>query len=71
MDDVIRWMPHGRAFRVMNQKACVDVVLPRFFKQSKWTSFIRQLNLWGFKRLTHGPDAGAYVSDTGQLSFCL
>lgn len=62
MEDIIRWMPHGRAFKVIDPKACENDVLPRFFKQSKWTSFVRQLNLWGFKRLTHGEDAGAYVS---------
>ena len=30
----------------------------RFFRQSKMTSFQRQLNLYGFSRLTAGTDRG-------------
>mmetsp|Transcript_3105 Transcript_3105/g.4265 ORF Transcript_3105/g.4265 Transcript_3105/m.4265 type:complete len:214 (+) Transcript_3105:873-1514(+) len=37
--------------------------MPRFFKQTKWTSFQRQLNLYGFQRITKGPDTGAYYHE--------
>jgi len=63
MEDSIRWMPHGRAFAVLQPPVFVKEVLPRFFKQSKVTSFTRQLNLWGFKRITKGTDAGAYYHE--------
>jgi len=63
MDDVLSWMPHGRAFIVKQPKVFDADVLPRFFKQSKFTSFTRQLNLWGFKRITKGLDAGAYYHE--------
>jgi hypothetical protein len=53
-------MPHGRAFIVKAPQLFVHEVLPKFFKQSKFMSFTRQLNLWGFKRLTRGMDNGAY-----------
>jgi len=60
LEHIICWMPHGRAFLVKEPQPFVKEVLPRFFKQSKFMSFTRQLNLWGFKRLTRGIDNGAY-----------
>ena len=60
---IIDWMPHGRAFIVKRPKTLAAEVLTRFFKQTKLTSFTRQLNLWGFKRITRGPDTGAYYHE--------
>lgn len=44
-DDVISWMPHGRCFMVHKPKEFVTSVMPEYFKQSKFASFQRQLNL--------------------------
>lgn len=35
----------------------------KFFKQTKLTSFRRQLNLYDFQRITHGRDAGSYYHE--------
>ena len=61
--DIIGWQPHGRAFLIRKPNTFVAEVLPKFFKQTKLTSFQRQLNLYGFERLTHGIDAGAYYNE--------
>lgn len=61
--DVIEWRSHGRAFLVKDPKLFATQVLPRFFKQTKFLSFTRQLNLWGFKRITRGKDKGAYYHE--------
>jgi hypothetical protein len=63
MESIITWMPHGRAFVVLQPQQLRDIVLPRFFKQTKFMSFTRQLNLWGFKRITKGVDSGAYYHE--------
>eukprot|EP01035_Chromulina_nebulosa_P017752 gene17752-23351_t len=58
--DIIDWLPHGMAFRINDVNAFAREIVPRYFKQSKLTSFQRQLNLYGFRRLTKGEDQGAY-----------
>jgi len=55
----IQWLPHGRAFQVIDADTFVETVLTRTCRQTKWESFRRQLNLYGFGRITRGPDAGS------------
>jgi hypothetical protein len=62
-EDIISWQPHGRSFVIHKPRAFVDQVMPKFFNQSKLTSFQRQLNLYGFERLTRGRDAGGYYNE--------
>jgi hypothetical protein len=57
---LVCWQPHGRAFMVKDVKTFVDQVMPIYFNQSKFASFQRQLNLYGFRRLTQGKDKGGY-----------
>mmetsp|Transcript_4647 Transcript_4647/g.11714 ORF Transcript_4647/g.11714 Transcript_4647/m.11714 type:complete len:745 (-) Transcript_4647:309-2543(-) len=63
LDDMIAWMPHGRAFLIKKPERLTADVLPRFFNQTKFLSFTRQLNVWGFKQITRGADAGAYYHE--------
>jgi HSF-type DNA-binding len=58
---VVSWQPHGRCFVVHNTELFKEL-LPRYFTLSKIASFQRQLNLYGFMRLTRGNDKGGYVS---------
>lgn len=62
-DRIVSWQPHGRCFHVHNPKEFVSDVMTRFFKQTKLTSFQRQLNLYGFCRLTSGRDRGGYYHE--------
>ncbi|GMI16220.1 hypothetical protein TrLO_g12963 [Triparma laevis f. longispina] len=59
----IGWLSHGRGFKIRDQKSFVDNVMQLHFKHTKITSFQRQLNLYGFRRLTRGPDTGAYFHE--------
>lgn len=61
--DIISWQPHGRCFILRNPKEFLAEVMPKYFKQTKLTSFQRQLNLYGFNRLTSGPDKGGYYHE--------
>ena len=55
--------PHGRCFVIHKPREFVDQVMPEYFRQSKLTSFQRQLNLYGFRRLTTGADRGGYYHE--------
>jgi HSF-type DNA-binding len=61
----IRWLRHGRAFKIFDKQRFVNDVLPHFFhSQREFGSFQRQLNLYGFLRMTaQGPDQHAYYHE--------
>lgn len=63
LDQFVCWQSHGRAFRVLQKNKFEEIILPRFFKQGKYTSFQRQLNIYGFKRITRGADQGSYYHE--------
>mmetsp|Transcript_11583 Transcript_11583/g.24716 ORF Transcript_11583/g.24716 Transcript_11583/m.24716 type:complete len:346 (+) Transcript_11583:305-1342(+) len=58
--DAVSWRPHGRAFFIKDKDLFITKVVPKFFKATKIRSFQRQCHLWGFQRITSGPDAGSW-----------
>lgn len=62
-DDIISFFSHGRAFAVHDPDRFISEVMPKYFKQSRLSSFQRQLNLYGFTRITSGSDAGGYYHE--------
>jgi hypothetical protein len=60
LDSIVSWLPDNSGFKVHCPDAFVAQVMPRFFNQSKYKSFQRQLNIWGFQRVQGGPGAGSY-----------
>jgi HSF-type DNA-binding len=49
---IVSWHNDGKCFRVHEPEQFVEKILPRYFKKSKYRSFQRQLNLYGFHRIT-------------------
>eukprot|EP00545_Synedropsis_sp_CCMP1620_P010312 CAMPEP_0119016754 /NCGR_PEP_ID=MMETSP1176-20130426/14335_1 /TAXON_ID=265551 /ORGANISM="Synedropsis recta cf, Strain CCMP1620" /LENGTH=179 /DNA_ID=CAMNT_0006970281 /DNA_START=12 /DNA_END=548 /DNA_ORIENTATION=- len=61
--DAITWLPHGKAFIIINRQKFANSVLPKYFRKTKYTSFTRKLNRWNFTRVTRGPELGAYYHE--------
>jgi hypothetical protein len=54
---------HGRAFSVNNRERFVTEILPKYLGLNRFSSFQRQLNLYGFVRIRSGPDKGGYYHE--------
>ena len=52
----ISWMPHGRSFQVHVPKNFEVTVCPQYFKHRRYSSFLRELNKYGFKHISKGTD---------------
>ena len=63
IEHAISWAVHGRAWRVHDTKSFSSSVLPMHFKHSSYKSFTRQVNFWGFNRITSGPDQNYYYHE--------
>ncbi|KAL7532665.1 hypothetical protein ACHAXR_004769 [Thalassiosira sp. AJA248-18] len=50
---VVSWNPDGRSFAIQDIDTFMRHIVPRYFKQTKYRSFTRQLNIWGFQNLHH------------------
>jgi hypothetical protein len=60
LEHVVSWQLSGTAFQVHNTGTFINQIMPKYFNQTKYKSFQRQLNLYGFSRITRGPRKGCY-----------
>lgn len=66
LSDIVSWLPHGRSFVIVRPDLFCEQVLPRYLPpadsrgSTKYPSFTRKLNRWGFRQATRGADTGAF-----------
>lgn len=49
-DDIISWVPDGKAFVIISPNRFTLEILPKFFQRCEFASFTRRLYWWGFKK---------------------
>ena len=64
-NDIITWLPHGRSFMILNR----DEIESDYFRLTQIKSLIRQLNGWGFHRVSDGSEKGAYFHEVRIIVF--
>ena len=62
---IVSWMPSGNAFKVHDTQAFAQKIIPKWFKQKCYKSFLRQLHLYGFQRVSDGPERGKTTNIVG------
>ncbi len=60
LSNIISWREDGAAFIVHHPKAFASNVLPCYFDHNNYSSFLRKVRGWGFRRIKSGPDTGSY-----------
>ncbi|XP_057679275.1 heat shock factor protein 2 [Corythoichthys intestinalis] len=52
-NELICWSQEGNSFLVLDEQRFAKEMLPKFFKHNNMASFIRQLNMYGFRKVMH------------------
>eukprot|EP00529_Nitzschia_sp_RCC80_P023294 CAMPEP_0113457230 /NCGR_PEP_ID=MMETSP0014_2-20120614/9299_1 /TAXON_ID=2857 /ORGANISM="Nitzschia sp." /LENGTH=471 /DNA_ID=CAMNT_0000348715 /DNA_START=247 /DNA_END=1662 /DNA_ORIENTATION=+ /assembly_acc=CAM_ASM_000159 len=49
--EIVSWSEDGKSFVVKDVKKFTDDVIPSYFKHNNFSSFVRQLNFYGFRKV--------------------
>ncbi|XP_028628442.1 heat shock factor protein 2 isoform X1 [Grammomys surdaster] len=52
-NEFITWSQNGQSFLVLDEQRFAKEILPKYFKHNNMASFVRQLNMYGFRKVVH------------------
>ncbi|CAK9296787.1 unnamed protein product [Gordionus sp. m RMFG-2023] len=67
-NDLIAWSETGMSFNVFNPTNFAKQVLPKYFKHNNMTSFVRQLNMYGFRKIA-SIEQGSLKTENENIEF--
>ncbi|KAG8515435.1 Heat shock factor protein 1, partial [Galemys pyrenaicus] len=68
-DALICWSPGGNSFHVFDQGQFAKEVLPKYFKHNNMASFVRQLNMYGFRKVVRIEQGGLVKPERDDTEF--
>jgi len=61
----LKWNEDGKSFIIVCKKRFCREIVPRFFKQKRYSSFVRQLNIYGFKQMKQPAGQDRFLAGAG------
>ncbi|KAA0198016.1 Heat shock transcription factor [Fasciolopsis buskii] len=68
-NDLIYWDPDGTSFHICDGNRLAKEILPLFFKHNNLSSFIRQLNMYGFRKVNRVDPNSAFKTELEDMEF--
>ncbi|CAH8622477.1 unnamed protein product [Heterobilharzia americana] len=68
-NDLIYWDPLGTSFHIRDGNRLAKELLPQYFKHNNLSSFVRQLNMYGFRKINRVDASMPTKSDTEDMEF--
>lgn len=51
LENIVKWNENGDIIEIIDEKKFINEILPLYFKHNNFQNFIRQLNMYGFKKV--------------------
>ncbi|NXH14644.1 HSF2 protein, partial [Bucco capensis] len=68
-NQLITWSQNGQSFMVLDEQTFAKEILPKYFKHNNMASFVRQLNMYGFRKVVHLDSGIVKLERDGPVEF--